>query len=76
MTMRERENNDRGHGRKAIMLSSYGLKYLSKHNHINFNNRAMHNIKLRYALNYYKQLKVNLKGLSRGEAHDGTCELN
>jgi hypothetical protein len=36
----------------------------------------MHKIKLRYALNYYKQLKVNLKGLSRGEAHDGTRELN
>jgi hypothetical protein len=34
-TKRERENNGRGYGRKAIMLSSYGLKYLSKHNHIN-----------------------------------------
>jgi hypothetical protein len=27
-TKRERENNGRGYGRKAIMLSSYGLKYL------------------------------------------------
>jgi hypothetical protein len=34
-TKRERENNDRGYGRKAIMLSSYRLKYLSKHNDIN-----------------------------------------
>jgi hypothetical protein len=34
-TKQERENNDRGYGRKAIMLSSYGLKYLSKHNRIN-----------------------------------------
>jgi hypothetical protein len=36
----------------------------------------MHKIKLRYALNSYKQLKVNLKGLSCGESHDGTRELN
>jgi hypothetical protein len=36
----------------------------------------MHKIKLRYALNYYKQLKVNLKELSCGEAHDGTRDLN
>jgi hypothetical protein len=36
----------------------------------------MHKIKLRYAFNYYKQFKVNLKGLSRGETHDGTHELN
>jgi hypothetical protein len=36
----------------------------------------MHRIKLRYAFNYYKQFKVNLKGLSRGETHDGTHELN
>jgi hypothetical protein len=36
----------------------------------------MHKIKLRYAFNYYKQFKVNLKGLSRGETHDGTRELN
>jgi hypothetical protein len=36
----------------------------------------MHQIKLCYMLNYYKQLKVNLKGLSCGEAHDGTRELN
>jgi hypothetical protein len=36
----------------------------------------MHQIKLRYMFNYYKQLKVNLKGLSRGETHDGTHELN
>jgi hypothetical protein len=35
----------------------------------------MHKIKLSYALNYYKQIKVNLKGLSRGEAHDAH-ELN
>jgi hypothetical protein len=34
-TKRERENNGRGYGQKAITLSSYGLKYLSKHNHIN-----------------------------------------
>jgi hypothetical protein len=34
-TKRERENNGRGYGRKTIMLSSYELKYLSKHNHIN-----------------------------------------
>jgi hypothetical protein len=27
--------NDRGYGRKVIKLSSYELKYLSKHNHIN-----------------------------------------
>jgi hypothetical protein len=26
--------------------------------------------------NYYKQFKVDLKGLSRGETHDGTHELN
>jgi hypothetical protein len=36
----------------------------------------MHKIKLRYALNYYKQFKVNLKGLSRGETHDNTREVN
>jgi hypothetical protein len=36
----------------------------------------MHKIKLRYVLNYYKQRKKNLKGLSRGEAHDSTRELN
>jgi hypothetical protein len=36
----------------------------------------MHKIKLRYTLNYYKQLKINLKGLSCGEAHDDTHELN
>jgi hypothetical protein len=36
----------------------------------------MHRIKLRYTLNYYKQLKINLKGLSRGKAHDGARELN
>jgi hypothetical protein len=36
----------------------------------------MYKIKLRYVLNYYKQLKVNLKRLSRSEAHDGTRELN
>jgi hypothetical protein len=34
-TMRESENNGRGYGRKVITLSSYGLKYLSEHNHIN-----------------------------------------
>jgi hypothetical protein len=26
--------------------------------------------------NYYKQFKVNLKGLSRDESHDSTYELN
>jgi hypothetical protein len=26
--------------------------------------------------NYYKQFKVNLKGLSPGETHDSTYELN
>jgi hypothetical protein len=26
--------------------------------------------------NYYKQFKVDLKGLSRGETHDSTHELN
>jgi hypothetical protein len=36
----------------------------------------MHKIKLRYTFNYYKQFKVNLKGLSRGETHDGTRGLN
>jgi hypothetical protein len=36
----------------------------------------MHKIKLRYAFNYYKQFKVNLRGLSRGETHDGTRKLN
>ena len=36
----------------------------------------MHKIKLRYAFNYYKQFKVNLKGLSHSEMHDGTRELN
>jgi hypothetical protein len=36
----------------------------------------MHKIKLRYMFNYYKQFKVNLKGLSRGEMHDGIRELN
>jgi hypothetical protein len=35
----------------------------------------MHEIKLRYAFNYYKQFKVNLKGLSRSETHNGTREL-
>jgi hypothetical protein len=34
-TKRERESNGQGYSRKAIMLSSYGLKYLSKHKHIN-----------------------------------------
>jgi hypothetical protein len=29
------KNNGRGYGRKAIMLSNYRLKYLSKHDHIN-----------------------------------------
>jgi hypothetical protein len=33
-TIRERENNGRGYGRKVITLSTYGLKYLSKHNHV------------------------------------------
>jgi hypothetical protein len=36
----------------------------------------MHKIKLRYMLNYYKQLKVNLKGLSRDKAHNNTRDLN
>jgi hypothetical protein len=36
----------------------------------------MHQIKLCYTFNYYKQFKVNLKGLSCGETHDGTRELN
>jgi hypothetical protein len=36
----------------------------------------MHKIKLCYALNYYKQLKVNLKGLLCGKAHDDTRGLN
>jgi hypothetical protein len=36
----------------------------------------MHKIKLRYTFNYYKQFKINLKGLSRDEMHDGTRELN
>ena len=35
----------------------------------------MHRIKSRYLFNYYKQFKVNLKGLSRGETHDNTYEL-
>jgi hypothetical protein len=35
MTKRERENNGRGYGGKAIMLSGYRLKYLSKHDPIN-----------------------------------------
>jgi hypothetical protein len=35
MNKRERENNGRGYSLKTIMLSNYGLKYLSKHNHIN-----------------------------------------
>jgi hypothetical protein len=35
----------------------------------------MHEIKLHYAFNYYKQFKVNLKGLSGSETHDGTREL-
>jgi hypothetical protein len=26
--------------------------------------------------NYYKQFKVNLKGLLHGKTHDGTHELN
>jgi hypothetical protein len=34
-TMRERKHNGRGYDREAITLSSYGLKYLSKYNHIN-----------------------------------------
>jgi hypothetical protein len=34
-TKRERENNGRGYGRRAITLSTYGLKYLYKLNHIN-----------------------------------------
>jgi hypothetical protein len=36
----------------------------------------MHKIKLSYVFNYYKQLKVNLKGLSCGEMHDDTRELS
>jgi hypothetical protein len=36
----------------------------------------MHSIKLHYTFNYYKQFEANLKGLSRGETHDGTRELN
>jgi hypothetical protein len=36
----------------------------------------MYKIKLCYTLNYYKQLKVNLKGLLRDKAHDSTRELN
>jgi hypothetical protein len=36
----------------------------------------MYKIKLRYVFNYYKQFKVNLKGLSRDETHDGTRKLN
>jgi hypothetical protein len=36
----------------------------------------MHKIKLRYAFNYYKQFKVNLKGLTHDETHDITRELN
>jgi hypothetical protein len=36
----------------------------------------MHKIRLRYALNYYKQPYVNLKGLSRDEAHGSTHDLN
>jgi hypothetical protein len=36
----------------------------------------MHKIKLLYVFNYYKKFKVNLKGLSFGEAYDGTRELN
>jgi hypothetical protein len=36
----------------------------------------MHKIELRYAFNYYKEFEVNLKGLSCGETHDGTHELN
>ena len=36
----------------------------------------MYKIKLRYAFNYHNQFEVNLKGLSRGETHDGTRELN
>jgi hypothetical protein len=35
----------------------------------------MYEIKLRYAFNYYKQFKVNLKGLSGSETHDDTREL-
>jgi hypothetical protein len=36
----------------------------------------MHKIKLRYMFNYYKQFKVNLKGLLCGETHNGARELN
>jgi hypothetical protein len=36
----------------------------------------MQEIKLCYALNYYKQLNINLKGLSRGKAQEGTHGLN
>jgi hypothetical protein len=36
----------------------------------------MHKLKLHYALNYYKQIYVNLKGLSRDEVHDSTRDLN
>jgi hypothetical protein len=36
----------------------------------------MHRIKSRYVFNYHKQIKVNLKGLSRGGTHDDTSELN
>jgi hypothetical protein len=36
----------------------------------------MHRIKSRYVFNYYKQFKVNLKGLSGGKTHDGTREIN
>jgi hypothetical protein len=37
---------------------------------------TIHRTKLCYMFNYYKQFKVNLKGLSRVETHDGTYELN
>jgi hypothetical protein len=36
----------------------------------------MHKPKLRYTLNYYKQLIVNLKGLSRDEIRNTTHNLN
>jgi hypothetical protein len=34
-TKRERESDGRGYDRRAITLSDYRLKYLSKHNCIN-----------------------------------------
>jgi hypothetical protein len=69
MTKRERESNGRSYDRKVITLSDYKSKYSSKQNSINLA------IALCTMFNHYEQIKVNLKGLLRGETRDATLTL-